>query len=81
MKLKEKTNKCLLKLKCVKTGEKISQGQICRGELRAGEIALKVEPSKEETARIRNEETFLIKMLKELEWPAGRGKPGRKRKD
>ena len=43
-------------------------------ELMAGEIEWDKEPSKEETVRLQKEETFLVKMLKELE---GR-KPKRK---
>ena len=36
-------------------------------ELMAGELESEFEPSKEETARIRKEKTFLVIMLKELD--------------
>ena len=46
----------------------------------AGELEWEVEPSKEETARIQKEETFLIKMLKELDVASGKGE-ARKEKE
>ena len=46
----------------------------------AGELELEVEPSKEETERIRKEETFLIKMLKELDVASRKGE-ARKEKE
>ena len=46
-----------------------------------GELEWEVETSKEETSRIQKENTFLIKMLKELDVAGRRGKPGKKMKD
>ena len=42
-------------------------------ELMAGDIEWEVEPSKEEIARIQKEETFLVKMLKELDVASRKG--------
>ena len=39
----------------------------------AGEIESEVEPSKEETARIQKDETFLIKKMKELDVASRKG--------
>ena len=41
----------------------------------AGELECEVEPSKDETERIRKDEAFLIKMLKELDVASRKGKP------